>query len=52
MTHLIYLALIGCFLMYSQNSHWLVFWTMATVSLLVGAVPLKIGVNALEKMEF
>ena len=36
----------------SREPHGLVFATIAAASLLVGTIPLKIGVNALERMEF
>ena len=52
MAHLAYLALIGVFLILSREPHGLVFATIAAASLLVGTIPLKIGVNALERMEF
>lgn len=51
-THLFYLAVVGIFLMFSKESHGLVLLTFAAGSLLAGMIPLKIGLNALKKMEF
>lgn len=50
--HLCYLALIGVFLMANNLSQMFVFITIAAGSLLVGTLPLKLGVNALKRMEF
>ena len=51
-THLLYLGFIGIFLLLSREPQWLIFWTMAAASLLIGTIPLKVGVNALKRMEF
>ncbi|MBI3313163.1 MAG: hypothetical protein HYZ83_02885 [Candidatus Omnitrophica bacterium] len=51
-THLLYLAGVGLFLMFSKESHALIFITFAAASLLAGTLPIKIGLNALKKMEF
>lgn len=51
-THLSYLAFVGAFLMLSRQSNSLAFLTAGAVSLLVCAVPLKIGVRTLQRMEF
>ncbi|MBI3306295.1 MAG: hypothetical protein HYZ84_00610 [Candidatus Omnitrophica bacterium] len=51
-THLSYLALVGLFLIFSKESHGLMLLTFAAGSLLAGTIPLKIGLNALKKMEF
>ncbi len=50
--HLVYLTLIGLFLIYAKDSRWIVFAIGATASLLIGAIPLKMGVKALKRMEF
>ena len=50
--HLLYLALIGLFLISAQRPHWLIFLTVAFASLLIGMIPLKMGASALERMEF
>lgn len=50
--HLGYLALIGLFLMYSQNPHWLILGFVAAFSLLVGTVPLKMGIRNLRRIEY
>jgi len=50
--HLGYLGLIGVFLMVTKDPHGLVFCAVAAASLLVGMIPIKIGSNALRKMEF
>ena len=52
MAHLAYLTVIGAFLMVTHKPQGLVFATMAAASLLVGTIPLKMGVNALQRMEF
>ncbi len=51
-THLAYLAFVGAFLMLSRQSNGLALLTTAAVSLLVCALPLKIGSRALQRMEF
>jgi len=50
--HLAYLALIGIFLFFSKDPHWLSFWTAAMMSLLAGIFPLYLGARALDRMEF
>jgi len=52
MTHLIYLTIIGVFLLLSKESHVTIFGTLAAGSLLIGALSLKIGIRALKNMEF
>lgn len=52
MMHLAYLAVVGVFLALTPQSQPLVFATMAAGSLLVGAFPLRIGINSLKRMEF
>lgn len=51
-THLIYLGGIGVFLLTNENPHWLAFLMVATGSLLVGMIPIRVGANALRRMEF
>ncbi len=51
-THLSYLAVIGIFLLLSHEHQGIIFLTMAAASLLIGTIPLKIGVHALKRMEF
>ncbi len=51
-THLAYLAVVGVFLMKSQDPHWVLFIGVAAISLFVAGLPLKMGVSALERMEF
>ncbi|OGW78712.1 MAG: hypothetical protein A2Z83_08825 [Omnitrophica bacterium GWA2_52_8] len=50
--HLSYLTGIGIFLIMSQNPGWLIFLTVAAMSLLIGMIPVKMGTHALQKMEF
>ncbi len=50
--HLAYLAVVGAFLALTPQSQPLAFATMAAGSLLAGAIPLKMGINSLKKMEF
>jgi ABC-2 type transport system permease protein len=50
--HLVYLTLVGAFLVVSRDPKPIVFITMAMGSLLVGFIPLKLGSKALERMEF
>ena len=50
--HLAYLAVVGILLALSQQSPPLIFATMAAGSVLAGAIPLKVGINSLKRMEF
>jgi ABC-2 type transport system permease protein len=51
-SHLAYLAVIGAFLILSKDPQWLIFWTLAAGSLLAGALPIQMGIRAMQKMEF
>jgi ABC-2 type transport system permease protein len=51
-SHLAYLAVIGGFLVLSKEPQWLIFWTLAAGSIFVSALPLKVGVSSMERMEF
>ena len=51
-SHLSYLALIGAFLFLSKEPHGIIFLTVAAGSLLVGALPLYMGMRTLQKTEF
>lgn len=50
--HLCYLAAVALFLMLSQNLGGIVFMTVAAASLLIGMIPIFIGMRTLERMEF
>lgn len=52
LSHLAYLAMIGVFLALSKEPQWLVFWTVAALSLLIGMFPLKLGMKKLSRIEF
>lgn len=52
MAHLTYLALIGILLVFSREPRWLVFWTAAAASVLIGMFPLKVGMARLRDVEF
>lgn len=50
--HLAYLALLGMGLVLSKNPTLFTFFGLAGASLLAGAIPLKLGVNAIKKLEY
>lgn len=51
-SHLSYLGCIGLYLVFSKEAHWVMFGFVAMLSLLIGMMPIKFGINALKKMEF
>lgn len=51
-SHLSYLAFVGVFLALQKIPPAAAFWIIATASLLIGVIPLKVGINSLKKLEF
>lgn len=51
-SHMAYLTGIGAFLFLSKNSTELVLFAAAASSMLAGAIPLKIGLESLKKLEY
>jgi len=52
LSHLAYLAMIGAFLALSKEPQWMVFWTVAALSILIGMFPMKLGMKKLSRIEF
>ncbi len=52
LSHMSYLALIGALLFISKDPAPVVFVMMAAISVLAGAIPLKLGVRSIKRMEF
>lgn len=51
-SHLSYLTLIGLFLIYSKEAHSFIFCIVGALSLLIGMLPIRMGMSALRRMEF